>query len=234
MVPIGVVLAATMVAQISLTAAARWLSHRAVAGDRNLLAAVALAMRGPLMLVIWGIGLSVALEMFLVPKNATDGSWAAELLGVARLLAIASGSAWFLQRSIRAVELTLVEKGVDATAIHALGNIVIVIFWAVATLVTLQSLGVNTAAILTVGGIGGVAIGIASKDLITNVFGGLVVILTRPFGMGERVEVMGKSITGRVDRIGLYHTTIIDDEDKPIAIPNGMFLNVAVRRLDDG
>ena len=186
------------------------------------------------MLVIWGIGLSVALEMFLVPKNATDGSWAAELLGVARLLAIASGSAWFLQRSIRAVELTLVEKGVDATAIHALGNIVIVIFWAVATLVTLQSLGVNTAAILTVGGIGGVAIGIASKDLITNVFGGLVVILTRPFGMGERVEVIGKSITGRVDRIGLYHTTIIDDEDKPIAIPNGMFLNVAVRRLDDG
>ncbi|MDP6602111.1 MAG: mechanosensitive ion channel [Phycisphaerales bacterium] len=234
MVSIAVVLAATIAAQISLAAAARWLSHRAAAGDRNLLAAIALAMRGPLMLVIWGIGLSVAIEMYLVPEEGVEGSWAVQLLEAARLLSIAAGSAWFLQRSVRAVELTLVEKGVDATAIHALGNIVIVIFWAVAALVTLQTLGVNTAAILTVGGIGGVAIGIASKDLITNVFGGLVVILTRPFGMGDRVEVMGKSMTGTVDRIGLYHTTIIDDEDKPIAIPNGMFLSVAVRRLDDG
>ena len=210
-----------------------WFQRSALAGDRPLMAAVALASRRPLMLAIWGVAATLALEMLVTSPGGEAFSWAATMLVVIRVVVIAASMGWFVQRCVRAVERTLVEHGVDVTAVHALGNIIVVASWAVCGLVVLQSLGVNTAAILTVGGVSGVAVGIAAKDLITNVFGGLVVILTRPFAIGQRIELVGKNIEGTVDRIGLYYTNVRDDDGHDVIVPNALFLGVPVRQLDD-
>ncbi|CAI5458280.1 unnamed protein product [Closterium sp. Yama58-4] len=74
----------------------------------------------------------------------------------------------------------------------------------------------------------GVALGFASKEIVTNFFGGLILFLTQPFVVGDKIKA--GSVTGRVREIGFLQTKLEADDNSPIVVPNYIF-NTALPRL---
>jgi len=92
----------------------------------------------------------------------------------------------------------------------------------------LQQVGINISAVLAFGGIGGIAIGFAAKDLLSNFFGGLTIYLDRPFTVGDWIRSPDRSIEGTVEHIGWRLTRILTFDKRPLYIPNSIFTTIAI------
>ncbi|CAI5950687.1 unnamed protein product, partial [Closterium sp. NIES-65] len=89
----------------------------------------------------------------------------------------------------------------------------------------LDLFGVSLLSLVAVGGISGVAMGFASKEIVANFFGGLVLVISQPFVVGERIQA--GAISGRVEEIGFLHTKLAGANKAPVVVPNQIF-NTAV------
>ncbi len=110
----------------------------------------------------------------------------------------------------------------------------------VATLMaTLAAFGIPAEVLFSFGGLGGLAFGLAAKDFISNLIGGLVLAVMRPFKVGEKIFLTGgggkyrdskeKDVSNyKVDEIGWYQTRLIPKDGKVTTIPNGYFLGANV------
>jgi MscS family membrane protein len=78
------------------------------------------------------------------------------------------------------------------------------------------------------GGVGGIAIGFAAKDLLANFFGGLIIYLDRPFAGGDWIRSPDRQIEGTVEKIGWRMTMIRNFQSQPMYVPNSVFTNVIV------
>lgn len=72
----------------------------------------------------------------------------------------------------------------------------------------------------------GIAIGFASQDILRNIFGGIMIILDRPFQVGDKIQVGDHY--GEVLSIGLRSSQIVTPDDSIVSIPNGELMNRAV------
>ncbi|MDP3421435.1 MAG: mechanosensitive ion channel family protein, partial [Thiobacillus sp.] len=91
-----------------------------------------------------------------------------------------------------------------------------------------QNLGFSIAGVLAFGGIGGIAVGFAAKDMLANFFGGLTIYLDRPFVVGEWIRSPDKEIEGTVEYIGWRHTRVRAFNKNPIYVPNALFTTIVV------
>jgi MscS family membrane protein len=95
---------------------------------------------------------------------------------------------------------------------------------AAAALTALAVVGVDPAPLLTVGGVGGLAVGFGAQSVTSNAISGLNLYVTRPFVVGERVTLQtqagGAVATGVVERIDPMRTVVRSDKGMPLAIPN--------------
>ncbi|KAK9790514.1 hypothetical protein WJX73_003505 [Symbiochloris irregularis] len=95
---------------------------------------------------------------------------------------------------------------------------------AVGVLMSLHIGGVNIQPLLTVGGVGGLAVGFGAQAVTSNAISGINLFVTRPFVVGDRVELKGTGggsvIIGVVERIDPMRTVIRTDDSVPVAIPN--------------
>ena len=98
-----------------------------------------------------------------------------------------------------------------------------------AVLVALQTLGYSIAGVLAFGGIGGIAVGFAAKDLLANFFGGLMIYLDRPFAVGDWIRSPDRDIEGTVERIGWRLTMIRTFNQRPLYVPNSVFTSISVQ-----
>ena len=99
----------------------------------------------------------------------------------------------------------------------------------VAMLLTLlQNLGVSIGSLLAFGGVGGLAVGLAAKDMLANLFGGLTLYMDRPFVVGDKVQLKDKGVEGFVEKIGWRQTRIRGYDRTPVYVPNALFTNMAV------
>jgi MscS family membrane protein len=94
--------------------------------------------------------------------------------------------------------------------------------------VLLQTFGFSVAGVLAFGGVGGIAIGFAAKDLLANFFGGLMIYLDRPFNVGDWIRSPDKDIEGVVESIGWRLTCIRRFDKRPLYVPNSVFNHIAV------
>lgn len=95
----------------------------------------------------------------------------------------------------------------------------------VGAIMALDTIGVKVNAIIAGLGLTGFAVGLATRDALTNVLSGVLIIMYRPFVRGDRVIVTG--IEGTVDHVDLRYTTLRAD-DRIILIPNSTMLNSTV------
>jgi len=89
-------------------------------------------------------------------------------------------------------------------------------------------MGYSVSGVLAFGGIGGIAIGFAAKDMLANLFGSLIIFLDRPFKIGEWIRSPDREIEGTVEQIGWRMTVIRTFSKNPIYVPNSVFATIAI------
>ena len=177
----------------------------------------------PVSIVILAFALSISMDI----ANLENGL---KVFEVGTVIAVS----WTLIRLITFVEKNIIEqqkikgKKVDKTTSDAISQLLRVSVIITSILVGLQSLGFNISAILAFGGIGGIAIGFAAKDLLANFFGGLMIYLDRPFSVGDWIRSPDRIIEGTVEKIGWRLTLIRTFDKRPLYIPNSMFASISV------
>ena len=92
----------------------------------------------------------------------------------------------------------------------------------------MQTLGFSVSGVLAFGGMGGIAIGFAAKDLLANFFGAMTIYLDRPFSEGDWIRSPDREIEGIVENIGWRLTVIRSFDKRPIYVPNSVFASIAV------
>ncbi len=78
----------------------------------------------------------------------------------------------------------------------------------------------------------GVAVGFASQDILKNIFGGIVILLDRPFVSGDKIEI--DKYYGEVVEIGLRSTRIVTPDDSLVAVPNAVMMNSSLSNSNSG
>jgi MscS family membrane protein len=138
--------------------------------------------------------------------------------------------AWFLVRLIQHGEKKFIEgeKPADPTTVDAIAKLLKVSVVITSILVVLQTLGFSISGVVAFGGIGGMAVGFAAKDLLANFFGGLTIYLDRPFTVGDWVRSPDRDIEGTVENIGWRLTCIRTFDKRPLYVPNAVFTTIAV------
>lgn len=187
------------------------------------------AARIPVRLLIWLVGLSVAVDIL----NNVAETELFEYVPVARRIAFIVILALFLNRFISFIEHNVVDpnrlnKPMDQTTAKAIAKLLRVSVVITAGLVVLQTLGYSISGVLAFGGVGGVAVGFAARDLLANFFGGLMIYLDKPFAVGDWVRSPDRQIEGSVEEIGWRLTRIRTFDQRPLYIPNAMFTNIVV------
>ncbi len=136
---------------------------------------------------------------------------------------------WILFRLVNGTEACLMESTKhDQTTVSAIGHVLRLLLAFIGTLFALHELGISLTGVLTVGGVGGLIIGLAAKDLLSNFFGGLMIYFDRPFSVGDWISSPDRSIQGTVERIGLRMTMIRKFDSSPLYVPNSVFSSIVV------
>jgi mechanosensitive ion channel protein 1/2/3 len=108
-------------------------------------------------------------------------------------------------------------------AIDKLMSLVIIVL---ASVFAIRAFGTNLKSVLAIGGVGGVAVGLAGREILENVFTGLIILSSNPFEVGEEVMFRpssGQVVEGIVVDVGWYRTTIRSFEREIYVIPNSVF-----------
>ena len=156
-----------------------------------------------------------------------------ELVDPLRTLAVVSLVALWGVRFVQQVESRLLageakDGPIDATTATAVGKLLRMSIIITAVLTAAQSLGFSIAGILAFGGVGGIAVGFAARDLLANFFGALMVFLDRPFSVGDWIRSPDQEIEGTVEHIGWRLTRIRTFDQRPLYVPNATFMSLTV------
>ena len=116
----------------------------------------------------------------------------------------------------------------DPTTLHALAKLTRLSVVISAVLVALPTLGIEITALLAFGGVGGIAVGFAAQDLLSNFFGGLMIYLDRPFAIGDWIRSPDREIEGTVESIGWRLTVVRTFDKRPLYVPNSVFAKLAL------
>jgi MscS family membrane protein len=180
--------------------------------------------RRPITLLIWVVGLSMAAELI----SQGTGSTLARSIEPIRFIAVVGLLTYFLARFILEAESAFIKDGADITSATAIGKLLRVSVFITAGLTILQTLGFSVSGVLAFGGVGGLAVGFAAKDLLANFFGGLVIYLDRPFAVGDWIRSPDRNIEGSVEHIGWRLTVIRTFDQRPLYVPNSVFATIAL------
>lgn len=184
------------------------------------------ALRRPAKALIWVIGISLAAEVIHRDTHMALFEMVKPIRGVAVIYCIA----WFLIGFAKEAEANIIHRhgAPDKTSVEALAKLVRLSIIISASLVALETLGFSISGVLAFGGVGGIAIGFAAKDLLANFFGGLMIHLDRPFAVGDWIRSPDRQIEGTVEDIGWRLTRIRTFDKRPLYLPNSTFTMIAV------
>ena len=101
--------------------------------------------------------------------------------------------------------------------------------WSIGVIVALNNAGYDVGALIAGLGIGGLALAMAAKDTVSNIFGGFTIFSDRPFKLNDRVKVAG--FDGTVVDIGVRSTRLKTLEGRIVTIPNSTFSESAVENV---
>ena len=184
-------------------------------------------------LLRWGlllVALTVALEMLRLPPPVE--LW----LGHGVRAALAVLAAWVAGRAAVTAFAGWARSSADPAEARTRGTLAPVLaracqvfFYLIAVLLVLQNLGYNVAGLLAGLGIGGLAVALAAKETLANLFGSLALLMDRTFQVGDTIK-QGE-VEGEVVNIGLRSTRVRTKEGYIVSIPNQLMTNAAVTNM---
>lgn len=149
-------------------------------------------------------------------------------ISAVRQLSLLIMAAWALWRLINRVEENQLISGMDPTTVQLVGKLAKLSVTILIILPLFQLLGISISGILAFGGMGGLIVGLAAKDLLANFFGSMIIYMDKPFKVGDWIRSPDRSIEGTVESIGFRVTRIRTFDKRPLYVPNSVFTSIAV------
>ncbi|WP_252859824.1 low conductance mechanosensitive channel YnaI, partial [Shigella sonnei] len=129
---------------------------------------------------------------------------------------------------INQFEKQQIKKGRDITSARIMSRIIKITIIVVLVLLYGEHFGMSLSGLLTFGGIGGLAVGMAGKDILSNFFSGIMLYFDRPFSIGDWIRSPDRNIEGTVAEIGWRITKITTFDNRPLYVPNSPFSSISV------
>lgn len=163
--------------------------------------------------VDWAVQIGIAIAIFIVGKM------------IARMIS-------------NLIKKAMTRTGTDAILVGFIGNITYAVLLVAVVLAAVDSLGVNVTSLMAILGAAGLAVGLALKDSLGNFAAGVMIIIFRPFKIGDYITAGG--VSGTVDEIGLFATLMHTPDNQRMIIPNSSIIGgnitntsaLPTRRLD--
>jgi MscS family membrane protein len=187
-------------------------------------------LRGPIRLAAFVILMHFGLQIFSWP------SWFEDVLSKCLKIVIACSLTWLALQLIdlllgywRRRATTAEDAPFNEQLLPIIRKTIKVFVVVVATLLTLQNLGLNITSLIASLSIGGLALSLAAQDTLSNLFGAVAVLADKPFKVGDRIQL--DSIDGVVESIGLRSTRVRNLNGHLITIPNKTIGNAAITNV---
>ena len=140
------------------------------------------------------------------------------LLKIVIALSIYVIGRWIIRWVIRLMDKAFTRHEVETSLRSFLRSLVKVLLMVVLLLAIVQTLGVNTSSFLAIFASAGLAIGMALSGTLQNFAGGVVLLILRPYKVGDYIEAQGQS--GTVAEIGLFQTRLKTTDNRIVYVPN--------------
>ncbi len=230
-VQVAVVLVITLIASRIRQLLVGSIRRKLASTDQIWSLSIVQALQQPAALLIWIAGVSFSLDIVRTQYQTPIF----DSVPVLRIVAVIATLTWFLIKLGHFYERHYIERkltdqpGYDRTTVEFIGKLARASVIVLGTLVAMQSLGLNIAGILAFGGVGGIAIGFAARELIANYFGAVMLFLDKPFKVGDVITSPEKDIEGTVTAIGWRQTIIERFDTRTLYVPNSVFSSISVR-----
>lgn len=127
-------------------------------------------------------------------------------------------------------EKALLAKNIDASLGHFLGSLISWFLKIAVVISAIKTMGFATTSFIAVLGSAGLAVGLALQGSLSNFAGGVLILLLKPFKVGDFIMAQGES--GTVEAITTFSTTLLTGDNKRIILPNGSLANSKVTNVN--
>ena len=148
------------------------------------------------------------------------------LVKIAVALAIYFVGRWIVRRILRLLDAAFERRRVDVSLRQFMRNTVSVVFSLILIMIVVQTLGVNVTSLIAVFSAATLAIGMALSGTAQNFAGGVMILLMKPYRVGDFISAQGQS--GTVREIKLFSTVITTGDNQTIFIPNNSIATAIV------
>ena len=160
------------------------------------------ALKTPVSTLLWCWPATVSIGLILQDQFGNEINW----LKTLKHILIICTFVWFTLRMITNTETYVLEqKNRDETTVQAIAKVARLFFMVMGGLTIMQAFGLSLSGLLTFGGVGGLIVGLAAKDLLSNFFGGMMIYFDRPFKVGNWIRSPDRQIEGIRSESALYN-----------------------------
>lgn len=184
----------------------------------------------PIVVIVTVIGFWIGVQTLTLTARAESFLWASTQ--AALVLAVT----WMLARLWDSFVLAILKPLVESSDTDLDDQLLPIVLrggksalWIVGVIVALNNAGYDVMALIAGLGIGGLALAMAAKDTVANVFGGFTIFTDRPFVMGDRIVISG--FDGTVSEIGIRSTRLKTLAGREVSIPNSRFADSPVENI---
>lgn len=194
------------------------------------------AIEKPVAAIVMLIGIKLALQELTLSVRVN------QFMSRAYVMLMILGLTWFLSRFVALLIVEYVRptvkdklsgklpgKRADTQMIPAIKRSVQTIIWVFGIVIALNNSGYDVKALVAGVGIGGLALALAAKDTVTNIFGGITIFFDKPFRIGDRVRVSGYD--GYIVAIGLRSFRLSTLEGTEVVIPSAVIIDNVVENV---
>jgi MscS family membrane protein len=186
----------------------------------------------PVVLALAIVGMWYGLHRLDFPEN-----WY-EFMGKVYHVLIAVNITWLIARLVDAIieeyVVPLTEKTestLDDQIIPVVRKGLRSVIWILGVIVALNNAGYDVGALIAGLGIGGLALAMAAKDSVANIFGGIMIFTDKPFKVGDRVKING--FDGSITEVGIRTSRMRTLEGRLVTIPNSQFTGNMVENVSE-
>lgn len=148
------------------------------------------------------------------------------IIGALVILVVGKFAAGFGRKLVRRI---LGKTNTDPSVITFTASLTYFLILTVAIIAALSKVGVQTTSLIAVVGTAGLAVGLALKDSLSNFAGGVLILIMRPFGVGDYIEAAG--VSGTVKAIRLFSTELASPDNVKILVPNGKIYGDTIKNV---
>lgn len=133
---------------------------------------------------------------------------------------------WIIKFVVIGCSRSFEKKKLDKSLSHFLSAFISIVLKIALLISVVSMIGIQTTSFIAIFAAGGLAVGLALQGSLSNFAGGVLILLIRPFKVGDYIEAQG--YTGTVEKIEIFNTTLVTLDYKVIILPNGDLANSAV------